>query len=51
VRQYGRPHQEVFPVGMSAYNQPFGSQVSLPVPFRERNNPNWTPSACDPTRA
>jgi starch-binding outer membrane protein, SusD/RagB family len=50
VRQYQRPVNEVYPIGLSMNGQPYGNQVTLRVPFRERNNPEYAPDACDPTR-
>ncbi len=53
VRDYGRTALSVFPSG--AYSGRggglYGSQVALPVPFEERNNPNFVPGSCDPTQA
>ena len=42
VRQYGRPQTAVFPTGVTGYGIPFGTSVSLPIPFEEINNPNYT---------
>ncbi len=52
VRQYGRQVTQVFPTG--AYhkdNLTRGNQASIIVPQTEENNPNYTPTACDPTKA
>lgn len=51
VRQYGRSATSVFPVGPTELGEARGDHVALPVPFDETNNPNFTPSACDPTIA
>ena len=42
IRQYGRNQASVFPTGVTAYGLPYGTDVSLPVPFEEVNNPNYT---------
>lgn len=62
LRQYGRNAETVYPTG--TYNRPaaaggvietgagrgtFGTDVSLPVPFDERNNSNF--QSCDNTQA
>jgi starch-binding outer membrane protein, SusD/RagB family len=49
VRQYNRTIDSVFPVGISVRGEPYGNHVTLRVPFAERNNPLYNPSACDPT--
>lgn len=52
VRQYGRAVSAVFPVG--AYhkdNLTRGGQASIRVSIDEKNNPNYDPSVCDPTKA
>jgi starch-binding outer membrane protein, SusD/RagB family len=48
VRQYNRPINAVFPVGISVRGEPYGDHVTLRVPFAERNNPLYSPEACDP---
>lgn len=51
VRQYGRAAESVYPTG--AYHKQGltrGTQVTWVVPQHEENNPNYTPSACDPTQ-
>jgi hypothetical protein len=44
VRQYRRAQDTVFPTG--PYYRPvyptYGSEVNLPVPTTEKNNPNFT---------
>lgn len=49
IRQYGRTEAQVFPTGLSAYSEPYQSDVSFPIPFEEVNNPNF--SACFDTGA
>lgn len=44
IRQYGRTQAQVFPTGNSRFGEPYESDVSLPIPFAEVNNPNY--SAC-----
>jgi hypothetical protein len=39
VRQYGRPTESVFPTGSYFKGGVYGSDVNLPVPFDELNNP------------
>lgn len=46
VRQYGRSANAVFPSGPYTHaNTVYGANTELPVPFDERNNPNYT--GCD----
>lgn len=46
VRQYGRAANAVFPTGPYTHaNTVYGANTELPVPFDERNNPNYT--GCD----
>lgn len=42
MRQYGRGEDAVFPTGTHFKGDPYGNDVALPVPFDERNNPNFT---------
>lgn len=42
IRQYGRTESEVFPTGRTIYELAYGNSVSMPVPFVEINNPNYT---------
>jgi starch-binding outer membrane protein, SusD/RagB family len=46
VRQYNRPTESVFPTGQTIFGAPYGTDVNLPIPFQERNNPNATSGAC-----
>lgn len=41
VRQYGRGSETVFPTGNYFKGGPYGTDVNIPVPFEERNNPNF----------
>jgi hypothetical protein len=42
IRQYGRGSEEVFPTGAFHKGDNYGPDVNLPIPFDERNNPNFT---------
>jgi hypothetical protein len=42
VRQYGRSADAVFPTGPYFKGGNYGTDVNLPVPFAEQNNPNFT---------
>ena len=42
VRQYGRSADSVFPTGTFFKGGDYGQDVNIPVPFDERNNPNFT---------
>jgi hypothetical protein len=44
VRQYNRPQSQVFPTGTYFKGSPavYGTDVNLPVPVTEQNNPNFT---------
>ena len=42
IRQYGRTQETVFPTGLTAYGLPYGTSVTLPIPFEEINNPNYS---------
>lgn len=46
IRQYGRTQSEVFPIGPTIRGEDRGTDVSLPVPFSEQNNPNYDPAVC-----
>jgi hypothetical protein len=41
VRQYGRAPGDVFPMGTHYKGGSYGSDVNLPVPADEQNNPNF----------
>jgi hypothetical protein len=42
IRQYNRPSETVFPTGLHFKGSNYGPDVNIPVPFNERNNPNFT---------
>jgi len=46
VRQYGRGVETVFPTGPFPKGGAFGTDVNLPVPTDEQNNPGYTPGSC-----
>lgn len=46
VRQYLRPVNTVFPNGPYFKGGVFGTDVNVPVPFQEQNNPSYDPSLC-----
>jgi hypothetical protein len=46
IRQYGRNQVTVFPIGPTEQGEPRGTDVTLPVPFNETNNPSYDASAC-----
>lgn len=39
MRYYGFQEGEVFPTGATVFGRPYGSDVNLPIPFEEQNNP------------
>lgn len=41
IRQYGRTQDNVFPVGPHYRGGEYGTDVTLPVPQQEENNPNF----------
>jgi starch-binding outer membrane protein, SusD/RagB family len=41
IRQYGRVAEQVFPVGVTIFGEPYGTDVNLPIPIDEANNPNF----------
>ena len=41
-RQYGRDPEAVFPTGVHFKGDNYGTDVNVPVPFNERNNPNFS---------
>jgi len=52
ARQYNRPVNTVFPTGpYHKDNLTRGNQGSIIVPQTEENNPNYSPSACDPLKS
>ncbi len=42
IRQYGRTMETVFPTGLTPYGTAYGTAVTLPIPFEEINNPNYS---------
>jgi starch-binding outer membrane protein, SusD/RagB family len=46
VRQYTRPVNTVFPNGAYFKGGTYGTDVNVPVPQQEQNNPNYTPGSC-----
>jgi hypothetical protein len=46
IRQYGRDQGAVFPIGPTLRGEDRGTDVNLPVPFSEQNNPNYDASVC-----
>lgn len=40
IRQYGRPADNVFPIGHYHKGGNYGPDVNLPIPIEEQNNPN-----------
>jgi len=46
VRQYGRGAETVFPTGSFPKGGTYGTDVNLPVPTDEQNNPAYTPGSC-----
>ena len=51
IRQYGFSAAQVFPIGDYRQGGTFGSDVSLPIPFEEINNPEYAPTMCVTTEA
>ncbi len=46
VRDYGRGAGTVFPTGTFPKGGTYGTDVNLPVPTDEQNNPSYTPGSC-----
>ena len=46
IRQYGRSVNAVFPNGPYFKGGLYGTDVNVPVPFQEQNNPEYDPSLC-----
>jgi hypothetical protein len=51
IRDYGRVPTNTFPEGTHYRGGTYGTDVNLPVPQQEENNPNFTRAACDQTAA
>jgi hypothetical protein len=45
IRQYGRAADAIFPTGTHYRGVPYGTDVNLPVPQDEQNNPNFVSCA------
>ncbi len=46
IRQYARPVNTVFPNGPYFKGGLYGTDVNVPVPFQEQNNPQYDKTAC-----
>jgi len=46
VRHYGFQAETVFPTGQTIFGSPYGTDVNLPLPFSERNNPEAPGGQC-----
>lgn len=42
IRQYSRTQATVFPTGKTGYGLDYGTDVTLPIPYEEVNNPNYS---------
>jgi starch-binding outer membrane protein, SusD/RagB family len=51
VRQYGRGAETVFPTGDWHKGGTYGTDVNLPIPFNEIQNPNYDPGLCNTNQA
>ena len=51
IRQYGRAVNTVFPNGAYFKGGTYGTDVNLPVPQQEQNNPNYVPGSCKKDQA
>jgi hypothetical protein len=51
IRQYGRPVNAVFPNGPYFKGGTYGTDVNVPVPFQEQNNPNYVAGSCKQNQA
>ena len=51
IRQYGRAVNTVFPNGAYFKGGTYGTDVNVPVPQQEQNNPNYTPGSCKQNEA
>lgn len=50
IRDYGRSPESVFPTGAWHKGGTYGTDVSLPIPFNEIFNPNFSHDQCDTTK-
>lgn len=39
MRLYGYQQDEVFPTGTTIFGRPYGTDVTMPIPFQEGSNP------------
>lgn len=46
IRQYGMTAEQVFPVGQTIFGSNYGSDVNLPIPQSEQNNPEFSQGQC-----
>jgi len=46
IRQYNRAVNTVFPNGLYFKGGTYGTDVNVPVPQQEQNNPKYTPGSC-----
>jgi len=46
IRQYSRPVNTVFPNGLYFKGGTYGTDVNVPVPQQEQNNPSYTAGSC-----
>ena len=51
ITQYNRGAETVFPTGVYFKGGNYGTDVNLPVPFSEQNNPNYVASGCVQSQA
>jgi hypothetical protein len=51
IRDYGRTAANTFPEGTHYRGGTYGTDVNMPVPQQEENNPNFDRTVCDQTRA
>jgi hypothetical protein len=47
IRQYGMTANQVFPVGQTIFGSNYGSDVNLPIPQAEANNPEFSGACLD----
>jgi starch-binding outer membrane protein, SusD/RagB family len=51
IRQYNRGSETVFPTGQHHKGGTYGTDVNLPIPFNETQNPNYDVSMCNTSAA
>ena len=47
IRQYSRGAETVFPTGAWHKGGNYGTDVNLPIPFNEQQNPNYDATKCN----